>query len=160
MNKLIATASALALLAGTGIGYAAGPTGDTNAGVPSATMPSSTAMPSEAAPMTLSEDQIRQAQQQLQTAGLYRGQIDGKIGPETKQAIERLQQQKGLPATGSLDQQTMAALSSGTSSSGSGMAPATPPGNAGGMNARPNTSPQPGAAGSMNPSAVPNTTGR
>ena len=73
VNKLIATASALALLAGTGIGYAAGPTGGTNAGVPSATMPGPSAMPSEAAPVNLSEDQIMQAQQQLQTAGLYRG---------------------------------------------------------------------------------------
>lgn len=63
--------------------------------------------------------QVKQAQQELQSAGLYNGKVDGIDGPETRQAVKSFQQKNNLPQTGKLDQQTMAALQSGSSSSGS-----------------------------------------
>ncbi len=79
----------------------------------------------------MSRAQIRQAQQTLTTAGLYRGPIDGIAGPQTKQAITAFQQAHSLPATGALDQQTAALLEqspmtgtgSTTSPSGTGIGP-------------------------------------
>jgi murein L,D-transpeptidase YcbB/YkuD len=63
--------------------------------------------------------QLKQVQQQLKQAGLYKGKIDGKYGDETKDAVRDFQQQKGLQPTGRLDQQTMAALQgNGTNESG------------------------------------------
>jgi len=44
--------------------------------------------------------------------GLYRGQIDGLIGPATTQAVEELQRQVGLPPDGLLTAATRAALGS------------------------------------------------
>ncbi len=82
----------------------------------------------------MSRDEVKQAQQKLKTAGLYQGQIDGIAGPQTKQAVTSFQQAHNLPATGTLDQQTMATLegspATGTStppSTGTGMS--TPPQN-------------------------------
>jgi peptidoglycan hydrolase-like protein with peptidoglycan-binding domain len=72
----------------------------------------------EAAPA--SESQIKQVQEQLKANGLYKGEVDGKMGPETKQAISQFQQQNGLQQSGSLDQQTLSALSNNQNTSGSG----------------------------------------
>jgi peptidoglycan hydrolase-like protein with peptidoglycan-binding domain len=63
-----------------------------------------------AAPVKLSEPQLKQVQQQLKAAGLYNGAIDGRMGPETKQAVQQFQQQNGLQATGTIDHETVAAL--------------------------------------------------
>lgn len=128
MKKLIlATASVLALgLAGTGTGYA-------QTTSPGTTPPASTMQsPSATAPQqaqngtssaSLSEDQIKEAQQKLKTAGVYNGEINGQMDQETQEAIEQFQEQKGLEKTGTLDQQTMAALNATTSTSGSSMTP-------------------------------------
>ncbi|MGE8149668.1 peptidoglycan-binding domain-containing protein [Pseudomonas vancouverensis] len=57
-------------------------------------------------------DQLGQAvefsmlQDRLKAAGVYDGVSDGHFGPATKAALARLQQQKGLPATGELDEAT------------------------------------------------------
>jgi peptidoglycan hydrolase-like protein with peptidoglycan-binding domain len=67
-------------------------------------------------------DAVMQAQQKLQSDGLYKGKVDGIMGPRTKQAVMAFQKQSGLKQTGMLDQQTMAQLSS---SSGSGQGSAT-----------------------------------
>ena len=56
---------------------------------------------------TMSQPDIEQAQQQLKAQGLYRGAIDGVVGPETEHALMRFQHQNGLPETAALDQQTM-----------------------------------------------------
>jgi peptidoglycan hydrolase-like protein with peptidoglycan-binding domain len=126
-NLVLATASAVALsVAGAGIVHAA----DTSTPGATTQMPSST-MPSHqgqaATPMNLSESQIKQVQQKLKTTGLYSGQIDGRMGPDLKQAISAFQMQHKLPQTGAIDQQTMAALnsstSSGSSSTGTGAVP-------------------------------------
>jgi peptidoglycan hydrolase-like protein with peptidoglycan-binding domain len=69
------------------------------------------------------ESQVKQAQQQLKSAGLYKGTVDGKMGSDTQQAIEQFQQKHGLPATGTLDEQTMAALQGNTGRAGSSSTP-------------------------------------
>jgi len=92
----------------------------------------------------VSETQIKQVQEQLKSAGLYKGTADGKMGAETKQAISEFQQQHGLTKTGTLDEETLAALNSGRSSVGSSVS---------GSATEPSSS---GAAGSLNSSTVPN----
>ncbi len=121
VNKFALTvASALALgMAGGGFAQAA-ETSNTTAMPPSNSSASSTNMKqTQTAPLNLSENQIKQVQEQLKTAGFYKGEADGKMGPETKQALQQFQQQNGLQANGELDQQTMAALQSNQGSSGS-----------------------------------------
>lgn len=61
-----------------------------------------------------SSDQVKQAQEALQSQGLYRGQVDGKWGPRTRQAVAQFQKQKGLKQTAQLDQQTMNDLQNGS----------------------------------------------
>ncbi|HWB52020.1 MAG TPA: peptidoglycan-binding protein [Stellaceae bacterium] len=60
-----------------------------------------------------SQSQILQAQEQLKTAGLYRGAVDGVMGPETQTALMKFQREQGLPETAQLDQQTLSRLSGG-----------------------------------------------
>jgi len=55
----------------------------------------------------LSQDEVRQAQQQLAAQGLYRGPVDGLAGAEMQRALIRFQQQNGLRQTATLDQDTM-----------------------------------------------------
>jgi peptidoglycan hydrolase-like protein with peptidoglycan-binding domain len=79
----------------------------------------------------ISQDDVRQTQQQLKAQGLYNGPADGLVGPEMQRALARYQQQNGLRQTGTLDEQTSARLSSntgpavGASTPASGTAPAT-----------------------------------
>lgn len=59
----------------------------------------------------LSQGTLESVQQQLQQQGFYKnGQVDGKWGPHTQQAVQSFQHAKGLPATGKLDEQTLNAL--------------------------------------------------
>ena len=69
----------------------------------------------------LSQDEVRQAQQQLAAQGLYRGPVDGLAGAEMQRALIRFQQQNGLRQTATLDQDTMNRLMANN-------APATAPG--------------------------------
>jgi peptidoglycan hydrolase-like protein with peptidoglycan-binding domain len=63
--------------------------------------------------MRASSGQIKQAQEALQTQGLYHGQLDGKMGPQTRNAVAQFQKEKGLKQTAQLDPQTMNDLQSG-----------------------------------------------
>ena len=54
-----------------------------------------------------SQSQIQQAQHQLKSQGLYRGAVDGVMGPETQIAVSAFQREQGLPQTAQLDQQTL-----------------------------------------------------
>ena len=54
----------------------------------------------------LSKDDIRWAQVELHTIGLYNGSLDGVAGPETKRALLEFQENNGLARTAALDQQT------------------------------------------------------
>ena len=84
---------------------------------------------------SLNPAQVKQAQEELRAAGLYKGPSDGMMDPDTRAALARFQQQNGLRRTETLDQQTLARLNGtqtttgfGSSSQGS----ATPPAAAGG----------------------------
>ena len=58
-----------------------------------------------------SEIGTEQIQKALQTAGFYKGKIDGKLGPQTKKAIKAFQKSQGLKADGIAGQKTREALS-------------------------------------------------
>jgi peptidoglycan hydrolase-like protein with peptidoglycan-binding domain len=63
-------------------------------------------------PANLSSDTVKQARQQLKSEGLYRGAIDGRVGPATRAAVRRFQQQNGLTTNAILDQETLQRLMS------------------------------------------------
>jgi peptidoglycan hydrolase-like protein with peptidoglycan-binding domain len=60
----------------------------------------------------MSQSQVKDLQSKLKQQGYYEGQVDGRIGPNTQQAIRQFQEDKGINATGTADPQTMAALNS------------------------------------------------
>ena len=49
---------------------------------------------------------VRQAQSELKREGLYRGKVDGVVGPETTQGITAFQQREGLQQSARLDRAT------------------------------------------------------
>jgi peptidoglycan hydrolase-like protein with peptidoglycan-binding domain len=77
---------------------------------------------------TMDAETVKRVQEALASQGYDPGPADGKLGPKTTEAVKRAQADKGINATGKLDQQTVAALSSGdssrSSSSSSSSAPA------------------------------------
>ena len=74
-----------------------------------------------------SRREVRMAQQRLHGAGLYRGAIDGRMGPGTRRAIARFQRMQGLPPTAHLDWRTRSALLGGPPAGyGSSMPPRPP----------------------------------
>jgi hypothetical protein len=66
-------------------------------------------------PQDLSRDQVRKIQQALDKEGFKSGHVDGIWGHETQNAVKQFQQSKQLPATGQLDEQTVADLGLNTS---------------------------------------------
>jgi peptidoglycan hydrolase-like protein with peptidoglycan-binding domain len=56
------------------------------------------------------QERIRQAQKRLQEAGFVPGDIDGVLGPQTREALRQYQAKHGLPKTGDLDEATRRAL--------------------------------------------------
>ena len=94
----------------------------------------------------LSQDEVRQAQQQLAAQGLYRGPVDGLAGAEMQRALIRFQQQNGLRQTATLDRDTMSRLANN--------APANAPANATGAGA--NMQPTGPAVGASTPPAGTN----
>lgn len=72
--------------------------------------PASRPQPSPA-PGAVSQDTILKVQQKLHDQGFYvRDNIDGVWGPKTMGAVQNFQRTKGLPPSGQLDVQTLAAL--------------------------------------------------
>jgi hypothetical protein len=53
---------------------------------------------------------LRQVQERLQAAGFTPGPLDGRLGPQTRTALQRYQQRQGLRVTGRPDSQTLKAL--------------------------------------------------
>ena len=49
-------------------------------------------------------------QQQLSKRGYYKGTIDGKFGPQSRNALSRFQHANGLQETGRIDEPTLMAL--------------------------------------------------
>src|SRR5262249_54831160 len=74
---------------------------------------------------SLNADEVRQAQQKLKDSGDYTGEVDGKFGPKTAEAVKKFQQDNGLPQTGHLDQQTASKLGVNMTT---GSGPSTSPG--------------------------------
>jgi len=62
------------------------------------------------AQVKLPKDRKKQIQIALQRADFYKGNIDGKIGPKTKEAIKAFQKAKGLKIDGAVGAQTWAEL--------------------------------------------------
>jgi peptidoglycan hydrolase-like protein with peptidoglycan-binding domain len=58
----------------------------------------------------VSVDQVRSAQQALQSHGVNPGPIDGVMGPRTEQAVRDYQRRQNLPETGRLDPPTLEKL--------------------------------------------------
>src|SRR5476649_1299488 len=59
------------------------------------------------------QDQIRQVQRALNSKGFNPGPTDGRLGPETRSALDQFQRNQGLRQTGTPDRQTLAALGVG-----------------------------------------------
>lgn len=87
--------------------------------------------PSAPAAANFTKSDIRQAQEKLRQNSLYRGKIDGLVGPEMQQALQQYQQKNGLPVTATLDQATMNSLLGVDVGQGSGSS--TAPDSTGGM---------------------------
>ncbi len=74
----------------------------------------------------LTPDVVRAAQRKLNDEGYDSGTADGKMGPMTRGAILKYQQEKGLKETGTLDESTLSHLNVG-----GGKVMATAPGDIG-----------------------------
>ena len=160
MKRLI-VATAAVTLSLSGAALAAGMSG--SAGMSSgSTEPNSSASgmsPSNSAASATksgaSQSEVSAAQTALKQKGLYKGRVDGRMGPETRQAISQFQRQNGLKQTAQLDARTMNELTSGGSTSGSGAsAPSNAPSSSSGgpMGSSPSSggmSPPAGGAGGM-----------
>jgi hypothetical protein len=66
--------------------------------------------PYETAPPPVQRDVIASAQSLLARRDLYRGDIDGVFGPNTEFSLRAYQARTGLPVSGRLDLETLAAL--------------------------------------------------
>jgi peptidoglycan hydrolase-like protein with peptidoglycan-binding domain len=74
----------------------------------------------------LSKDDVRWGQAELRYRGLYKGSLDGVVGPQTRRALAQFQKDKGLSQTATLDPQTMQALTGGSGiDQGSSSSPST-----------------------------------
>lgn len=118
----LGTASVLALVVGgAALDYAADAGNTVNAGgMPAASQ--TLDIPQTA--NSLGKEDIRWAQLELRNNGLYKGSLDGVIGPETKRALAQFQKSNGIGQTASLDAQTWEAL---TGDHGSGRGSSMPP---------------------------------
>ena len=89
---------------------------------------------------SMNGEDVKEAQQKLKDDGDYNGQVDGKFGAQTAQAVKQFQQKNGLKQTGRLDRDTRAKLGAdatmgsgsstppdGTPNSGTGMPATTKP---------------------------------
>lgn len=85
------------------------PAGQTATAVPVA--PATPAVPAEPVlAQGASGDQVVKIQQLLAEAGFYAGSFDGKFGPGTRAAVERLQQRYSLPVNGAVDRSVIDVL--------------------------------------------------
>ncbi|MGH7046552.1 MAG: peptidoglycan-binding domain-containing protein [Stellaceae bacterium] len=115
--------------------------------------PATTSSSASAAAMTpATPSQIREAQQKLHSEGLYRGAIDGRMGPETQQALRHYQQKNGLQVTARLDQETMSSLRGTGTGQGSSMPNSPVPSSSAGTSGS-SWGQSGGQSGSMNPAS-------
>lgn len=82
----------------------------------------------EVVPLQLDAGRIKDLQTKLDRQGFSPGKIDGLWGPNTSEALRRLQAARGLQASGRFDQQTLALLDAADTAASSSATPVTPPG--------------------------------
>jgi peptidoglycan hydrolase-like protein with peptidoglycan-binding domain len=109
IRKLVlGTASVLALgIGGSAMDHQA------NAADLASALPASQASESSSTADFFRKDNIRWAQVELRDLGLYKGSLDGVLGPQTKRALARFQQSNNLERTAALDAHTWDALING-----------------------------------------------
>ena len=105
-----AMTAVIALAAGAGIMAAADARGINQQSA--APPPAGQMLPGEAMQREFEQWTVRQAQQFLKSQGLYDGTIDGRLGPQTRQAVSSYQLRNGLPDTAKLDDATLTQMSS------------------------------------------------
>ena len=105
------------------------------------------------------KEMARQAQQTLKSEGFYKGKIDGKWGPGSRQALNQFERRHKLPATGGrLNHASFSALMGSTvagTGTGSRHPAGGPPPMTGSSQAMPAPTQAPGA-GTSTPPAEPN----
>ena len=62
--------------------------------------------------MTWTTEQIKEAQEGLAKAGLYKGKPTGQFNADTRKALKKYQKENKLPVTGRLDNEVLAKLKS------------------------------------------------
>jgi peptidoglycan hydrolase-like protein with peptidoglycan-binding domain len=103
-------------------------------------------------------EQVKAVQQALKDKGHDPGEVDGKMGPKTQQALRDYQQKEGLKASGRVDSETASKLGVQASASGSSSSPAaSPSGSSGASSSSPSgssssTSSPSGSSSSSTPS--------
>jgi peptidoglycan hydrolase-like protein with peptidoglycan-binding domain len=99
----------------------------------------------------MGKEQLKKAQQALKDKGLYEGEVDGVMGPKTREALREFQKNENIQQTGRLDRETMSKLglqaSTGASDTGAAASPRTETGPSGSTSSPSNTSGTPGASG-------------
>ena len=114
----------------------------------------------------MSVEEIREVQTALRSQGFV-VEVDGMLGPRTREALIAFQQRHGFHATGQIDQQTTAALgvkagggATGQGGATTGRSPSSNPSGAEGSKQAPNSS-QPGTQQpAQQHSGQPGTTGQ
>ena len=74
--------------------------------------------PSEEKSAGLHHQDIKKVQETLRDKGYYAGEIDGRMGPQTREGIRQYQKSENLPVTGHLDAETSGKLGVGPESVG------------------------------------------
>jgi peptidoglycan hydrolase-like protein with peptidoglycan-binding domain len=108
---------------------------NTGSTMPSATMPAMTGTSQSGVTGRMGwHSEVMEVQQKLQADNLYSGKIDGRLGPETRQALRSYQKENKLRVTARLDRETRNSIlgneGTGQASSmtpGTGNTPKTPP---------------------------------
>lgn len=76
------------------------------------------ANPEEEKPAVSHRQDITKVQESLRDKGYYHGQVDGVVGPQTREAIRQYQKSENLPVSGRLDGETAGKLGVGPESVG------------------------------------------
>jgi peptidoglycan hydrolase-like protein with peptidoglycan-binding domain len=74
--------------------------------------------PKEKHPAVLHHDDVKKLQETLRDKGYYSGQVDGRMGPQTREGIRKYQKSENLQVTGHLDTETAGKLGVGPESVG------------------------------------------
>jgi peptidoglycan hydrolase-like protein with peptidoglycan-binding domain len=69
-------------------------------------------------PAVLHQDDVKKLQETLHAKGYYSGQVDGRMGPQTREGIRKYQKAENLQVTGHVDTETAGKLGVGSESVG------------------------------------------